>query len=598
MRAWATLLLAAVLGLSCSDPATTDDAGVDSGGDDAGARCAADSDCDDGMFCNGTESCAPEDPSAGSDGCVAGGDPCAATCSEEEDRCLTPCDVDDDVDEDGEAAEECGGSDCDDNDPLRASGNAEICDANNRDEDCDPTTIGPDADGDDFVQAGCCNTQSDGTLLCGDDCRDDNLNIAPGAPEVCDGRDNDCENGLDFPGEDDDGDGWADCVDLPANLRDCNDANASVNPGAPEICDGLDSDCGGGATTEDQDADGQVTPDAACEGGLPKTDCDDDDYQRFAGAPEFCDGEEDDCDSAIDESCGMACDPATESAFLSVAWIDASLDPCVATCGLDPDCVRACLLTAASVGPTCEVCARALIECTGDFVLYACYTESAERCRTNVCGTCVNAAEQCSGQILDGCAPCEDSREELVERGIGALALCQTATCTTPECIVECARERLGLGSSCASSCFADFLTCKTGTCAGSCGNPAGYNCRTCLDNMCVPALEACSGADLLPAACTMTEAQRLRGVASALRTCTRSCSNDGCAVDCVIASADPTPISDGCVLCYRDVFECSALHCLAECTGTDEAACDACICTNCEEAFLTCSGFRDGLCP
>ncbi|MFT5585251.1 MAG: hypothetical protein ACI9VR_002839 [Cognaticolwellia sp.] len=46
-----------------------------------------------------------------------------------------------------------------------------------------------------------------------------------------------------------DGDGFQDSVD-------CDDSNASVSPGAVEICDGLDSDCDGVTAREEQDLDG------------------------------------------------------------------------------------------------------------------------------------------------------------------------------------------------------------------------------------------------------------------------------------------------------------------------------------------------------
>lgn len=80
--------------------------------------CAADSDCDDGAYCNGGESCDPSASSADARGCVASVTPCAAfeTCDEAADVCRLPdsCTIDPDVDGDGVDAVECGGLDCDD----------------------------------------------------------------------------------------------------------------------------------------------------------------------------------------------------------------------------------------------------------------------------------------------------------------------------------------------------------------------------------------------------------------------------------------------------------------------------------------------------
>lgn len=82
-----------------------------------------------------------------------------------------------------------------------------------------------DADGDTF------------TVAAGD-CDDTNPAINPGAAEVLDGLDNDCDGIVDEGFVDADGDGFA----VPF---DCNDANATVFPGAVEIADGLDNDCDG-----------------------------------------------------------------------------------------------------------------------------------------------------------------------------------------------------------------------------------------------------------------------------------------------------------------------------------------------------------------
>jgi hypothetical protein len=80
---------------------------------------------------------------------------------------------------------------------------------------------------------------------------------------------------------------------------DCDDSNAVVNPGAPEICDGLDNDCDN-ATDEDFDEDGDGhAPIGACDAG---DDCDDTNPEVFPGAPELCnDTIDNDCDGKMAE---------------------------------------------------------------------------------------------------------------------------------------------------------------------------------------------------------------------------------------------------------------------------------------------------------
>ncbi|MAT55998.1 MAG: hypothetical protein CMN32_16105 [Saprospirales bacterium] len=75
---------------------------------------------------------------------------------------------------------------------------------------------------------------------------------------------------------------------------DCNDNDASINPGAPELCNGLDDNCDGVIPADEQDADGDGY--RLCDG-----DCDDTDPDINPGAAEVCNGIDDDCDGQIDE---------------------------------------------------------------------------------------------------------------------------------------------------------------------------------------------------------------------------------------------------------------------------------------------------------
>ena len=145
-----------------------------------------------------------------------------------------------------------------------------------------------DQDGDDFLDVECSG---------GNDCDDTDPAIHPGAVELCDGEDGNCDGSLPAEEQDGDGDGdpgCSDCDDTDPELSggdedqdgydecmgDCEEGNASVYPGAnDEWGDGIDQNCDG-VDGDDQDGDG--SPGNATPPGLstPEWDCDDFDPAR------------------------------------------------------------------------------------------------------------------------------------------------------------------------------------------------------------------------------------------------------------------------------------------------------------------------------
>ena len=240
-------------------------------------------------------------------------------------------------------------NDCDDADPEVHPGVPETCDDADRNCDGDPYADATDpvrwygdVDADGYggpTHVDAC-VAPDGYVAVSGDCDDYHAAKHPGAPEYCDVVDHDCDGDT---WDDDsvdastfyvdaDGDGYGDPAStqsacfvragLSASAADCDDADATFHPNAPEACDGVDHDCDGAVDEPDSvdaptwyaDADGDGFGDAtaplvACSAPVDTVaeacDCDDTDA---AYNPDGLDCIEVSCvggEVYLDDRCGL-----------------------------------------------------------------------------------------------------------------------------------------------------------------------------------------------------------------------------------------------------------------------------------------------------
>jgi len=246
-------------------------------------------------------------------------------------------------------------NDCNDGSAVVNPNATEVC--NGVDDNCNGqvdegapqcTTYYKDADGDGFgvsADTKCtCAPSGAYTATKGGDCNDLSPQAYPGATEVCNNGDDDCDGQIDEPGsqgcityyKDADGDGYgllndtacrcAPLAPYSATLSgDCNDSNGNVNPGAKEVCNAIDDDCDGNANEEgspgcsnfyrDNDGDAYgVNGDVKCYCAAAGTytaavggDCNDNSASTFPGAKELCDGLDNNCNGQVDEGAAGQC---------------------------------------------------------------------------------------------------------------------------------------------------------------------------------------------------------------------------------------------------------------------------------------------------
>lgn len=159
-----------------------------------------------------------------------------------------------------------------------------------------------------------CNNDTDldldGWTVGEGDCDDDNAAVYPGATEVCNEIDDNCDGLVD---EDVDGDGQVDndFDGYTACQGDCNSSAPEINPGATEVCNNADDNCNG-AVDEGYDQDNDSVTICA-----DTPDCDDTNAAVYPGATEMCDTFDNDCNDTIDDRWVLHADQATDNVMLS-----------------------------------------------------------------------------------------------------------------------------------------------------------------------------------------------------------------------------------------------------------------------------------------
>ncbi|MEO6951727.1 MAG: putative metal-binding motif-containing protein [Polyangia bacterium] len=303
--------------------------------------------------------------------------------------------------------------------------------------------------------------------------------------EICNGIDDDCngsltDNGIDE--RDTDMDKYIVCTTCAGNTLasgllgcgDCNDGNPAVHPGAPELCNGIDDDCN------------PATIDGATECGATKMCCalqnGGNTCHNLATETGFCGSCTNACDPLYSNACGGgACECGSTGAACGqggapgVAGTYCNGNSC-ATCNTTAHCGQTCVACGAN-----QVCRSDGSSCTG----------------CNVDGDCSNGSfckpdGTCSGKIPAGgaCTTADPTKTEhscqgsqyctdgvCCDKSQSACGVCQS--CKVAGNLGTCTNQN---NTDLDSECNADLPGCKLDLCNnGSCSASNGAACSTIM---------------------------------------------------------------------------------------------------------------------
>ncbi|MBM4394680.1 MAG: putative metal-binding motif-containing protein [Deltaproteobacteria bacterium] len=410
--------------------------------------------------------------------------------------------------------------------------------------------------------------------------------VMPAAVETCDGKDDDCDGETDegllqpyWPDADGDGWGWGGqpvlaCGPPPGAVAaggDCNDADAFVNPGASETCNGKDDDCDGTPDEgvkktyfTDADEDGYGDPGSTVEAcskpagtAVEAGDCDDSRGAVHPGAAEACAGGiDEDCDGATDcEDDACAGDGAAVGGVGCTPWYaDADGDGLgldgTGRCSCAPDPASGHV---AGVGGDCD---DTVVQCTLD---------------------CVTDADK------DGIPDCADGCRDMDRDGYGETVACGGTGCSSPCPAADCDDATASVHPGAAEACNGedddcDLLTDEAFADKGkACDGPDPDSCETGVW-VCAP------GGDGLE--CAFEQRDACEG---------RECGPDGCGGSCGECAAHPNSFCAG-AACGCAADSCDSLG--RECGGGVSDGCGGEVaCGPCGQGFA-CDGAYKCACP